>query len=187
MVQQGQVFPLTRARRRGAMGVSLSDRWSRLAACAAWWLRDRAGRAWRRSSVRWSGCDANADLARRRRSPSSSTCTWPARRAAGDDREAALAAQLRRCAVFGDRRLGAAALAGDRRVADDDLARLPLRGNPGAPAGAPSGGRVGDDRRQPGQGRASTTRSGDGRRSIRSSRGRNSKRSPQRSGRATGR
>src|SRR5207302_4015363 len=41
----------------------------------------------------------------------------------------------------------------DRRLADDSLARLPLRGDPGITAGHSSSGGVGDARRQSGQGR----------------------------------
>src|SRR5204863_220442 len=44
-------------------------------------------------------------------------------------------------------------LAGDRSVADDAFAWLPLRGNTGVAPGASPGGGVGDDRRQPGQSR----------------------------------
>src|SRR5437773_614672 len=75
-----------------------------------------------------------------------------ARRATGDDREAPLPAQQgdRSVRRSKDRRVD---LAGDRRVADAVATRLPLRGNAGAPAGAPPGGRLGNDRRQPGQGR----------------------------------
>ena len=43
--------------------------------------------------------------------------------------------------------------AGDRGLADDDPARPPLRGDPGAAAGARARGRLGNDRRQPGQAR----------------------------------
>jgi hypothetical protein len=55
--------------------------------------------------------------------------------------------------VFGVRRPApvGASLAGDRGLADDDPARSPLRGHAGASAGADPSGRVGDDRRQPGQ------------------------------------
>src|SRR5438034_2080548 len=75
-----------------------------------------------------------------------------ARRATGDDREAPLPAQQgdRSVRRSKDRRVD---LAGDRRVADAVVTRLPLRGNAGAPAGAPPGGLLGNDRRQPGQGR----------------------------------
>src|SRR6266508_5566024 len=38
-------------------------------------------------------------------------------------------------------------------MADDSLARPPLRSNPGAAAGPPPRGRLGHDRRQSGQGR----------------------------------
>jgi hypothetical protein len=63
---------------------------------------------------------------------------------------------------------------------------LPLRGDPHAPAGAPPRRGVGDDRRQPCEGRC-RTRSADARSSIRSSHGRNSRQFRGRSGRGTGR
>src|SRR5215211_7497076 len=53
-------------------------------------------------------------------------------------------------AVFGDRRVGELTSQG---MADDGLARPPLRSNPGAAAGPPPRGRLGHDRRQSGQGR----------------------------------
>ena len=76
----------------------------------------------------------------------------PTRRTGGHDQEAALAARQ------GDRRFRRpshrrADLAGDRRVADDACARPSLRGDPGAAAGAPPRGRLGNDRQQRGQGR----------------------------------
>ena len=55
-------------------------------------------------------------------------------------------------AVFGDRRDRRVDLAGDRRLADDALTRLPLRSDPGASTGSAPGDGVGDARRQPGQG-----------------------------------
>ena len=56
-------------------------------------------------------------------------------------------------ADFGDRKNRRVDIAGDRRVADAAFAGLPLRGDPGTSAGAPPSSRVGNDRRQPGEGR----------------------------------
>src|ERR671930_921346 len=55
--------------------------------------------------------------------------------------------------VFGDRKIGELTSQGDRRVANEAIPGLPLRGDPGASAGAPPSGGVGNDRRQPGEGR----------------------------------
>src|SRR5438477_4944659 len=56
-------------------------------------------------------------------------------------------------AVFGDRKIGELTSTGDRPMADEPLARLPFRSDTGASAGPPPCGRLGDARRQPGEGR----------------------------------
>src|SRR5579862_6936269 len=86
-------------------------------------------------------------------------------------------------AVFGDRAL--------RELTSQEIAawRMTLspgyrfEATPGAPPGPSPGGGLGDGRRQPGDKSGSTTRCGAGRSSIRSSPGRNSRRSPRRSDR----
>ena len=75
-----------------------------------------------------------------------------ARRRAGDDREAALAAG-KAIAVFGERPVGELRSEEIAAWRIDPLTRLPLRRNAGASPGARAGGRLGHDRRQPGEGR----------------------------------
>jgi hypothetical protein len=176
----------SRAGRRAALGVPLPDRRPQLEACAAGWVRLRAGRtrgARARAGAASTGAAdrAEAHARRARRDVLGST-----RCAAGDDREAPLPAQQGDGGVRRSkgRRVE---VAGDRRVADAVVARLPLRGNPGASPSSAAGGGVGDDRPSTRPRSASTTRSGGARSSIRSSHGRSWRRSPRRSGLGTGR
>ena len=62
-------------------------------------------------------------------------------------------------AVFGDRKIGELTSTGDRPMADEPLTRLPFRSDTGASAGPPPCGRLGDARRQPGEGRRRQPRS----------------------------
>jgi hypothetical protein len=119
--------------------------------CSAAASRRRRRRPRRLSGARAVAARArlggDADARRVRRGVS-----HPARRRAGDGREAALAAREGRARI---RRSPAepASLARDRRVADDDPGRAPLRSNPGAPPGTCASGQLGTTRRQPGQAR----------------------------------
>jgi hypothetical protein len=56
-------------------------------------------------------------------------------------------------AAFGERPVGELRAGGDRRLADRALARPPVRRDTGASPGARAGGRLGDDRLEPGQAR----------------------------------
>src|SRR5436190_16627 len=127
MVQQGQTIELTR---RGLGGERL------------WAYRYRTGG--RDSKRVQSGGFASEQDARDalEREPDAHRTrrdlSRAARRATGDDREAPLPARQ------GDRSLRRSKdwrvdLAGDRRVADAVVTRLPLRGNAGAPPSAPPG------------------------------------------------
>jgi hypothetical protein len=136
------VSPGRAGKGRHAVGVPLPGRRARLQARAARRLRLGAGggggaRAGARAAATRAGVGGVADAGRVRRRVSR-----PARGRAGDDREASLAAPK------GGAQLGRAApqrasLAGDRGLADDDPAWGPLRGNPGAPAGARARGQLG--------------------------------------------
>jgi hypothetical protein len=172
--------------RGAAMGVPLPDRRPKLGASTARRVYLGAGR--------------RGGVAARARALASTTASrgvagprWiggrvprAARRRAGDDREAALAARKGGCRLW--RSTGRrTSLGGDRRLADRALSRLPLRRDPGAATGARAGRGLGNDRLEPGEARGRQPLYRGAGSSARSSPGQNSMRSPRISLPATGR
>src|SRR6266545_13345 len=140
------------SRRRSALVIPLPRGWPRVEAGTAWRVLVGAGRGERLGARAGAGAAgaASLEIADRRRTRRG--VPGATRRRAGDDREVALAAGK------GRRRLRRAAsrrgpLGGDRRLADRAFTRLPVRRNPGTPPGTRASGRLGNDRRQPGEAR----------------------------------